>query len=74
MALPYYLVDACFLDDLKRCQSLGIGLFNIHPGSALKGNDRSQGCIWVAEGINKALKETEKVCVVLENMVRLSAL
>ncbi|XBW37166.1 hypothetical protein QEN19_002747 [Hanseniaspora menglaensis] len=56
-----------FLDDLKRCESLDIGLYNFHPGSSLKGDHETQ-LKQLADYINKAIKETEFVKVVLENM------
>ncbi|KAL7413575.1 xylose isomerase-like protein [Mrakia frigida] len=57
----------CFLDDLKRCESLGIAMYNFHPGSAMK-QDRSTAIGFVAEAINRALGETKGVTIVLENM------
>lgn len=56
-----------FLDDLKRCESLDIGLYNFHPGSSLKGDHETQ-LKQLASYINKAIKETSFVKVVLENM------
>ncbi|KAI3641978.1 hypothetical protein MP228_011533 [Amoeboaphelidium protococcarum] len=57
-----------FLDDLKRCERLGISLYNIHPGSSC-GNCTREECIqFIADNVNAALKETQKICVVLENM------
>lgn len=57
-----------FLDDLKRCESLGIGNYNLHPGSVLKGGDHEKGLKQLASYINKVHKETEFVKIVLENM------
>lgn len=56
-----------FLDDLQRCESLDIGLYNFHPGSSLKGDHETQ-LKQLAAYINKAIKETSFVKVVLENM------
>ncbi|GMM53625.1 DNA-(apurinic or apyrimidinic site) lyase [Maudiozyma humilis] len=56
-----------FLDDLKRCESLGIGLYNLHPGSSLKGDHPTQ-LKQLASYLNKAIKETEFVTILLENM------
>ncbi|KKA01588.1 DNA-(apurinic or apyrimidinic site) lyase 1 [Hanseniaspora uvarum DSM 2768] len=58
---------ASFLDDLQRCESLDIGLYNFHPGSSLKGDHETQ-LKQLASYINKAIKETSFVKVVLENM------
>lgn len=56
-----------FLDDLKRCESLDIGLYNFHPGSSLTGDHETQ-LKQLASYINKAIAETKFVKVVLENM------
>ncbi|KAI5961130.1 APN1 [Candida margitis] len=56
-----------FLDDLKRCEQLNIGLYNFHPGSSLDG-DRKQALKQLANNINKAIKDTEFVKIVIENM------
>lgn len=56
-----------FLDDLKRCEQLGIGLYNFHPGSSL-GSDHDAALDKLAENINKAIDETEFVKVVVEIM------
>lgn len=56
-----------FLDDLKRCEQLGIGLYNFHPGSSLNG-DHKQQIKQLASYINKAIEETSFVRIVLENM------
>ncbi|KAG0644872.1 xylose isomerase-like protein [Tuber brumale] len=57
----------CFLDDLKRCERLGIGLYNFHPGSTL-GLSRSESLARVAKALNKAHSETKYCITVLENM------
>lgn len=56
-----------FLDDLQRCESLGIGHYNFHPGSSLDG-DHSEAIEQLASYINTALKETSGVKIVVENM------
>lgn len=56
-----------FVDDLKRCETLDIGLYNFHPGSALDG-DRKDAISKLAGMINRAIKETKFVKIVLENM------
>lgn len=55
------------IDDLGRCEQLGVGLYNLHPGSSLKGNHESQ-LKQLAQYLNKALKQTKFVKIVLENM------
>ncbi|CAH2350322.1 apurinic-apyrimidinic endonuclease 1 [[Candida] railenensis] len=56
-----------FLDDLRRCESLDIGLYNFHPGSSLDG-DHKAALSKLAKNINKAISETKFVKIVIENM------
>ncbi|GAO51339.1 hypothetical protein G7K_5441-t1 [Saitoella complicata NRRL Y-17804] len=58
----------CFVDDLKRCNQLGITRYNFHPGSATGGSSKPEGCGRIAEALNKAHKEVPTVITVLENM------
>ncbi|GHJ87855.1 hypothetical protein NliqN6_4257 [Naganishia liquefaciens] len=58
----------CFLDDLKRCEQLGIKLYNWHPGSTVGACTKSEALKNVADSINRAHKETESVVCVIENM------
>lgn len=57
----------CFLDDLRRCEVLGIGRYNFHPGSTASCS-REQGIANVASCINRAIEETTTVRIVIENM------
>ncbi|CAH01689.1 DNA-(apurinic or apyrimidinic site) lyase APN1 [Kluyveromyces lactis] len=56
-----------FLDDLVRCEQLGIGHYNFHPGSSLDGDHDTQ-LKQLAGYINKAINDTKFVNIVLENM------
>ncbi|KAK9383593.1 xylose isomerase-like protein [Kockiozyma suomiensis] len=56
-----------FLEELKRCEQLGIGNYNFHPGSTL-GNDRTEALAQLALNINRAIKETSFIKIVIENM------
>ena len=56
-----------FLDDLKRCERLGIKLYNFHPGNA-NNSDRPSAIAHLAKNINRAHKETSTVVTLLENM------
>lgn len=56
-----------FLDDLKRCEKLNIGLYNFHPGSSLDG-DHKEALKRLADNINRAIKDTSFVKIVIENM------
>ncbi|KAL8408775.1 hypothetical protein RB594_007279 [Gaeumannomyces avenae] len=56
-----------FVDDLKRCDALGIGLYNFHPGSAL-GGSKDDAIARIAHQLNRSHRETERVVTVIENM------
>ena len=56
------------VDELKRCEKLGLSLYNFHPGSTC-GKITIDECLEkIAESINQAHKETKFVVTVLENM------
>lgn len=58
---------AAFVDEMKRCEALGLCYLNFHPGSHL-GKMNEQACIErVAASINMALERTEGVTAVIEN-------
>ncbi|KAF2173692.1 hypothetical protein M409DRAFT_61984 [Zasmidium cellare ATCC 36951] len=56
-----------YLNDLKRCERLGIKLYNIHPGNTVS-NDRQEAIRHLAKNLNAAHKETKSVITLLENM------
>ncbi|KAK2022405.1 apurinic endonuclease [Colletotrichum zoysiae] len=56
-----------FIDDLQRCEQLGIKLYNFHPGNT-GGLSRDEACGRIAAQLNNAHKATKKVVTVLENM------
>lgn len=58
---------AAFVDEMKRCEQLGIRLLNFHPGSSLKKIEDKTCLEIIAESVNMALEQTENVCAVLEN-------
>lgn len=58
---------ALFVDDLQRCEQLGVGLYNFHPGSLL-GLDHQEALRRLADNINKGIAATKFVKVVVENM------
>jgi AP endonuclease-1 len=58
---------SCFLDDLQRCETLGIKLYNFHPGSTGT-HPRPEAIARIATQLNKAHKATASVITVLENM------
>ncbi|GBE58966.1 apurinic apyrimidinic endonuclease [Babesia ovata] len=56
-----------FVDDIQRCEKLGITLYNFHPGSTVGMCDKSEGIRNIANCINMAMKETKSAKIVLEN-------
>ena len=56
-----------FLDDLKRCEALGIKMYNFHPGAAGKA-PLSEAINRISTQLNRALAETQTAIPVLENM------
>jgi len=56
-----------FLDELQRCEQLGLCLLNFHPGSHLKKISEEQSLDIVAASINWALSQTSGVTAVIEN-------
>jgi deoxyribonuclease-4 len=56
-----------FIDELQRCQQLGLIYLNFHPGSHLKQLDESDCLSRIAESINLALQQTAGVTAVIEN-------
>ncbi|KAF4201484.1 hypothetical protein CNMCM8927_001470 [Aspergillus lentulus] len=56
-----------FLDDLRRCEALGITLYNFHPGSANQ-SSLSDALSRLAKALTNALEATSTVVPVLETM------
>jgi len=56
-----------FLDELRRCEQLGLKLLNFHPGSHLKKISEDESLKIVSESINWALEQTSDVIAVIEN-------
>ena len=55
-----------FLDEMQRCEQLGLVLLNFHPGSHLKKLSEDESLALVAESINIALDRTSGVTAVIE--------
>ena len=56
-----------FLDEMQRCEQLGLIMLNFHPGSNL-GKISPEKCLkLIAESINIALNKTKNVTAVIEN-------
>lgn len=58
---------AAFLDEMQRCEQLGLKLLNFHPGSSLRKVEDEKCLTTIAESVNLALDKTGSVCAVLEN-------
>ncbi|CCP03719.1 endonuclease IV [Erwinia amylovora Ea644] len=56
-----------FLDEVTRCQQLGLTLLNFHPGSHLQQITEDQCLKRIAESINLVLDKTTGVTAVIEN-------
>jgi deoxyribonuclease-4 len=56
-----------FLDEMRRCEQLGLSLLNFHPGSHLKKISEEECLDRIAESINLALAQTRGVTAVIEN-------
>lgn len=58
---------AAFIDEMKRCEQLGLRLLNFHPGSHLKKISLEECLDRIADSINLALSQTSGVTAVIEN-------
>ncbi len=58
---------AAFLDEMQRCQQLGLDRLNFHPGSHLNLTDEESCLKTIAESVNMALDKTKGVTAVIEN-------
>lgn len=56
-----------FLDEMQRCEQLGLDRLNFHPGSHLNLMPVDDCLSRIAESVNWTLNQTAGVCAVLEN-------
>lgn len=56
-----------FLDEMQRCEQLGLDRLNFHPGSHLNAFPVDDCLDRIAESINEALNQTSGVTAVIEN-------
>ncbi|WP_318357340.1 deoxyribonuclease IV [Enterobacter sp.] len=56
-----------FLDEVQRCEQLGLSLLNFHPGSHLSQIPEDACLARIAESVNIVLAQTEGVTAVIEN-------
>lgn len=57
-----------FLEEMQRCEQLGLTMLNFHPGSHVNAIEENDCLALIAESINLTLEKTEGVCAVLENV------
>lgn len=58
---------AAFLDEMQRCEQLGLDRLNFHPGSHLNKTSVDECLATIAASINRALEKTRGVTAVIEN-------
>lgn len=58
---------AAFLNEMQRCEQLGLKLLNFHPGSSLNKISIEDCLTLIAESINITLEKTKGVTAVIEN-------
>lgn len=56
-----------FLDEVQRCELLGLERLNFHPGSHLKKISEDECLAKISEAINVTLEKTKGVSLVIEN-------
>lgn len=56
-----------FIDEMKRCNQLGLHLLNFHPGSHKKMISEEECLDIIAESLNLAIKEVPNVVAVIED-------
>lgn len=56
-----------FLDEMRRCEQLGLDRLNFHPGSHLKEIPEADCLARIADSVNWALDQTQGVTAVIEN-------
>ena len=58
---------AAFLDEMRRCEQLGLTMLNFHPGSHVGVIEPDKCLDLIAESLNMILEQTEGVKAVIEN-------
>jgi len=56
-----------FIDEVKRCEQLGLDRLNFHPGSHLKKISEEECLEKIADSMNETLRQTKDVILVIEN-------
>ena len=56
-----------FIDEVQRCEQLGLEMLNFHPGSHLKLISEEECLELISESMNETLRKTQNVKLVIEN-------
>ena len=56
-----------FIDEVQRCEQLGLDRLNYHPGSHLKKISTEQCLEFISQSMNETLRQTKDVILVIEN-------
>jgi deoxyribonuclease IV len=56
-----------FIDEVKRCEQLGLKKLNFHPGSHLNQISEEECLELIAQSMNETLRQTKDVTLVIEN-------
>lgn len=56
-----------FMDEVKRCELLGLDKLNFHPGSHLKQLSEEECLMAISNSMNEVLRQTQHVTLVVEN-------
>lgn len=62
-----FMSRMAFLDEMQRCEQLGLTMLNFHPGSHLNEMSEQECLDRIASSINKTLDKTTGVKAVIEN-------
>lgn len=62
-----HLSRKSFLDEMKRCEQLGLKYLNFHPGSHVNEISEEECLDLIAESLNGILEQTKGVTAVIEN-------
>ncbi len=62
-----FMSRMAFLDEMQRCEQLGLTMLNFHPGSHLNEMTEEECLDRIASSINKTLAATKSVKAVIEN-------
>ena len=64
---PWKKSRNALLDEMQRCEQLGITMINVHPGAHLKQISEQECLTRIATAVNELHQETKNVTVVIEN-------